>query len=145
MAILLLHEADEVGVDRVTYVSARLYWLNERGVLKRAKIRYGSNRMRSVFVNAYTDRKRVPLAIHRILGWTFCCPWDLDSFRWHRSYDVHHRDEDHRNNAIGNLTCWRAHGRDGHRAHSGAEGAHVRWVVNRRAQEESSNSETEEP
>ena len=143
--MLLLHELDEIGVDRVSYVPARLYWLSERGVLKRAKIRYGSNRMRSVFVNAYTARKRTPLAVHRILGWTLRCPWALDSLRWDRHYDVHHEDTNHCNNAISNLKCWRAHGRDGHRAHSGAEGAYVRWVVNRRVQEESGESEVEEP
>ena len=104
------------------------FWHGSNGLLRRAKILGGSNTKKSVFVNAYVQDKPdpSPIAVHRVLGWTFRCPLELADLRWDKSYDVHHINERHTDNALSNLKCWVAKGPGGHRAHSGRQGAEAR-------------------
>ena len=97
------------------------YWLNSRGRFRRARVWLGTDNMQSQMLTAYAAEKRQNLMVHRVLGWTFRCPWEIR--QWDNNYDVHHSDDNHHNNRITNLHIWTASGPQGHRAHSGRRGA----------------------
>ena len=128
LAIELLNENDLFGENPQTVLPARFCWITKKGRVKRAKLWMGTDTMRSVFLNAYTRQKQCPLAVHRVLGWSFRCPWHLMQNRlaW-TDYDVDHRDGHHENNVLANLYLWNAAGESGHRAASGRLGAESTW------------------
>ena len=128
LAIELLDENDFYCEEQQILVPARFCWITENGRVKRAKLWVGSDNKRSVYLNAYTQREQCPLAVHRVLGWSFRCPWHLMQYRltW-STYDVDHRDTNHENNALANLYLWNKAGKSGHRAAAGRLGAARRW------------------
>ena len=124
LCVLLLNEMEEFTRNGFTsLLPARFFWLNRAGRFRAARLFYGRDTMRSVVLTSYNAQKQQLLAVHRILGWTFRCPWDLLEERWSAQYDIAHRDDRHWNNNVLNLRCWSASGSDGHRAESGRAGA----------------------
>ena len=66
----------------------------------------------------YRHGERHNLSVHQDFGWIFRFLWSLVDRRWDSDYDVHHRNDDHTDNSLTNLECWRAGGPGGHRAES---------------------------
>ena len=134
LAIELLEESDLLGPDfRRTTVPARFYWINVAERVRRAKLWLGTDTMRSMFLTYYSSHQKRALAVHRLLGWTFCCPKFLLSERWSPDYGVEHWDGHHENNELENLYLWTAAGESGHRAYSGFQGALVTWQQQQQA------------
>ena len=116
---VLLAEADLLaGGGREAVVPARFFWLTKRKVLRRARLYIGSDTMKSVMLSSYTRTGRKPLAVTCLLGWSLKCPVALAEQRWGRDYDVHHHNNNHNENSLPNLFCWKASGPQGHRAYS---------------------------
>ena len=128
LAIELLEDNDLLGPDdRLTTVPARFYWINVAGRVRRARLWLGTDTMKSMFLTCYSSHRKRALAVHRLLGWTFCCPTFLRAERWSPTYDVEHWDGHHENNELTNLYLWTAAGAEGHRAYSGFLGALTTW------------------
>ena len=66
----------------------------------------------------------------------------MHDFRWGRHIDVHHQNNDHGDNALVNLFCWKASGPEGHRSFSAWFAAQERAA--RQRQLENSEGEEEE-
>ena len=64
----------------------------------------------------------------------------MQDFRWGKHIDVHHQNNDHGDNALVNLFCWKANGPEGHRSFS------ARFAAQERAarQRQFENAEGEE-
>ena len=140
---VLLAEGDLLaGGGREAAVPARFFWLTRRKVLRRARLYFGSDTMHSVMLSSYTRTGRKPLAVHRLLGWSLKCPVALAEQRWGRDFDVHHQNNNHNDNSLPNLFCWKASGPQGHRAYSAWFAAQER--ARRRALEDAEGEEEEE-
>ena len=140
---VLLAEGDLlVGGGREAVVPARFFWLTRRKVLRRARLYFGSDTMHSVMLSSYTRTGQKPLAVHRLLGWSLKCPVALGEQRWGRDYDVHHQNNNHNDNSLLNLFCWKASGPQGHRAYSAWLAAQER--ARRRALKDAEGEEEEQ-
>ena len=142
LCVLVLTESEVFGRDYQTLIPARFFWLTRRQRFRRAKLFYATDTMQSVVLTAYDAEKQKLLAVHRVLGWTFRCPLALMQYQWLGDYDVHHCNNQHNDNGIYNLYCWRASGKAGHRSYSGWFGAQE--MLRRRRMQDGEEEEEEE-
>ena len=100
---------------------ARFFWLDKATcLLSSAPLAWRGDTQHSLRVNSYGAKGgREYLQLHSLLGWTFLCLPRLTPYRWSDEYEVHHLDENHENNRLGNL---QVRTKTEHRALSGASG-----------------------
>ena len=118
---LAVYPRQKFGID--SNLPVRFVWLALDGRLREARVYGRGDRMRSLAITGYSQRgSKHHILAHRLLAWTFKCPYSLSGWQWNEHFDTDHIDEDHGNNRLSNVQLWRRDGSDGHRASAGRLG-----------------------
>ena len=118
---LVVYPRQKFGID--SNLPVQFVWLALDGRLREARVYGRGDRMHSLAITGYAQRgSKHHILAHRLLAWTFKCPYSLSGWQWNEHFDTDHIDEDHGNNRLSNLQLWRRDGSDGHRASAGRLG-----------------------